>query len=85
MKEFKYVITDAEGIHARPAGELVKMAKNYASSITIGKDGKNVDAKKIFGIMGLAVKQGQEVTFTITGDDEEQAAEAIQSFLLENM
>jgi len=38
MKEFKYVIKDAEGIHARPAGELVKAAKEFTCSITITKD-----------------------------------------------
>lgn len=56
MKEFKYVITDAEGIHARPAGELVKAAKEFSSKITIIKDGKSGDCKKIFGVMALAVK-----------------------------
>ena len=35
MKEFKYVITDNEGIHARPAGELVKLAKSFESSVMI--------------------------------------------------
>ena len=56
MKEFKYVITDPEGIHARPAGELVKAAKEFAANITLTKDGKSGDCKRIFGIMGLAVK-----------------------------
>ena len=42
MKEFKYVITDPEGIHARPAGELVKAAKEFQSAITLTKDGKTV-------------------------------------------
>ena len=55
MKEFKYVITDAEGIHARPAGELVKVAKEFSSKITITKDGKSGDCKKIFAIMGLSL------------------------------
>lgn len=49
MKEFKYVIKDAEGIHARPAGELVKAAKEFTCSITITKDGKSGDCRKIFG------------------------------------
>ena len=40
MKEFKYVITDNEGIHARPAGELVKLAKSFESSVMIEKEGK---------------------------------------------
>ena len=64
MKEFTYVITDAEGIHARPAGELVKKAKEYASSISIVKEGKKADAKKLFGLMGLGVKQGMEIMET---------------------
>ena len=55
MKEFKYIITDPEGIHARPAGELVKAAKGFASAIKITKGEKSADAKKIFGLMGLGV------------------------------
>lgn len=47
MKEFKYVITDPEGIHARPAGELVKAAKEFQSVITLTKDGKTGDCKRI--------------------------------------
>ena len=49
MKEFKYTITDPEGIHARPAGELVKAAKQFTSTIKLAKDGKSGDCKKIFG------------------------------------
>lgn len=85
MKEFKYTITDAEGIHARPAGELVKLAKTFESSVMLGKDGKSVDCKKIFGIMGLGVKQGNEVTFSIAGADEDTACEVISKFMSENL
>ncbi|MBD5450382.1 MAG: HPr family phosphocarrier protein [Lachnospiraceae bacterium] len=85
MKEFTYVITDAEGIHARPAGELVKAAKEYASAISIIKDGKKVDAKKLFGLMGLGVKQGMEITVQAEGEDEEAAAAALEAFLKENL
>lgn len=85
MKEFKYTITDPEGIHARPAGELIKAIKDFASKITITKEGKAADAKSIFGVMGLAVKQGQEIVMTAEGDDEEKAIAAIEKFLKENM
>ncbi len=85
MKSFQYIITDAEGIHARPAGELVKAAKAFSCTIQMEKDGKTVDCKKIFGIMSLAVKQGQEVTMTFEGEDEEAACEALQRFMQENM
>ena len=74
-----------EGIHARPAGELVKAAKQFTSTIKLAKDGKSGDCKKIFGIMGLAVKNGQEVTLTFEGEDEEAAYEAVSQFMKENM
>ena len=69
MKEFTYTITDPEGIHARPAGELVKAAKAFESAIKLNKEGKSADCKRVFGIMGLAVKQGQTVTITVEGSD----------------
>lgn len=81
MKEFKYVITDCDGIHARPAGELVKLAKGFNSEIKVYKDGQSADAKKIFAIMGLAVKQGQEILISISGEDEENAAKEVENFL----
>ncbi|MBD5521699.1 MAG: HPr family phosphocarrier protein [Lachnospiraceae bacterium] len=85
MKEFTYVITDKEGIHARPAGELVKLAKEYTSSVSIFKDGKKADAKKVFGLMGLGVKNGMEITVQVEGDDEEAACEGIKTFLENNL
>lgn len=85
MKEFKYIITDCDGIHARPAGELVKAAKGFASEIKITKDGKEADAKKIFAVMGLGVKCGQEISVAISGDDEEKAAAEMESFMKKNL
>ncbi|MDD3403032.1 MAG: HPr family phosphocarrier protein [Hespellia sp.] len=81
MKELKYTITDPEGIHARPAGLLVNKAKEFASDIKIGKDGKMVDAKRIFGVMGLGVKTGMEITMSAEGDDEADAIAALEAFL----
>lgn len=85
MKEYKYVITDPEGIHARPAGELIKVLKEFESAITIEKDGKSADAKRIFGVMGLAVKQGQEITMRAEGADEDTAIQKIEAFLKANL
>ena len=79
MKEFTYTIKDPEGIHARPAGELVKAAKTFSSNIKMSRDGKEGDCKRIFGIMGLAVKQGMEVTMTFDGEDEEEAIKSLVS------
>lgn len=85
MKEFTYIITDKEGIHARPAGELVKLAKTFTSTVSVIKDGKKADAKKVFGLMGLGVKQGMEIMIQVEGDDEEPAAAALETFLKENL
>ena len=85
MKEFKYVVTDNEGIHARPAGELVKLAKEFTSSVTISKDGKSGDCKKIFAIMGLGIKGGMEVVLKFDGEDEDAAYEKISAFMKENL
>lgn len=81
MREFKYVITDSLGIHARPAGEFVKAAKEFEAGVTVSKGGKDADAKKIFALMGLGVKQGDEITVRIEGADEEKAAAALEGFL----
>lgn len=85
MKEFTYIITDKEGIHARPAGELVKLAKTYTSGILVLNDGKKADAKKVFGLMGLGAKQGMEITVQVEGEDEDAAAAAVETFLKENL
>lgn len=85
MKEFRYVITDPEGIHARPAGLLVKQASAYKSEVKIGKGEKTADAKRIFGVMGLGVKAGEEIVMTIEGEDEAQAMTEIQLFFNENL
>ena len=71
MKEFKYVIKDEQGIHARPAGLFVKEAATFPCKVTIEKDGKEADAKRIFAVMGLAVKCGQEITLKTDGENEE--------------
>lgn len=85
MKTFTYTIKDAQGIHARPAGELVKVAKGFTSEIKMGKGAVKVDAKKIFGIMGLGAKQGDTVEFSFNGEDEEQACAAIAAFMEANL
>ena len=85
MKTFDYTITDPEGIHARPAGILVKEAGKFSSKITRVKDGKEADAKRIFGIMGLGVKKGNTVTVKVDGEDEEAAFAMLETFFKENL
>ncbi len=85
MKEFKYVIKDEIGIHARPAGLLVKAAGKFQSKITLIKGDKSAEATKLFGIMGMGVKQGDEVTVTADGADEDTAISAMETFFKANL
>lgn len=85
MKTFQYTITDQLGIHARPAGQLVKIAAAYQSDIKIGHGAKTVDAKRIMGVMGLGAKRGGVVTITCEGADEAEAATSLERFFRENL
>lgn len=85
MKTFTYVIKDELGIHARPAGLLVKVAKNFNSEIIIKKNEKSVNAVKLMALMGLGVKCGDTVTVTVSGNDEETAFQAMEEFFKSNL
>jgi phosphocarrier protein len=85
MQTFSYVIKDEVGIHARPAGLLVKEAKKYESTITITKDGKSAAASKLMALMGLGVKCGETVEVSVEGPDEAVAFEEIKKFFEENL
>ena len=69
MKEFSYTIKDAIGIHARPAGNLVKFAKSFESeiSITNHRNSKTGDAKKLFSLLSIAAMSQDTVTVTVEG------------------
>ena len=86
MKQFTYVINDPLGLHARPAGLLAKLAKPYADTvITITKGEKSVKASQLMKIMSLAAKNGDEVTVTVDGPEEDAAFEAVKSFFEANL
>ena len=85
MRSFEYTITDEVGIHARPAGLLVKEAKSYDSAIKVTKDGKSAEAKKLMTLMGLGVKKGDTVTVSIEGGDEDAVAAKMEEFFRNNL
>ena len=85
MKEFKYVGQDELGLHARPAGLLVKEAAKFKSAITLDSGAKKADAKRIMAVMSMGVKQGVEVTVTVDGEDEDAAFDAIKTFFETNL
>ena len=86
MKSFDYVITDPVGIHARPAGILVKEVKNYKdSTITLTKGEKSVNLLKLMALMQMGIKLGDKVTVTVEGGDEEAVCAKIEEFFKANM
>ena len=85
MKSFSYTVKDELGIHARPAGMLVKEVKNFQSKVTLERDGKSVDASRLMAVMGLGVKKDQTVTVTVEGNDEDAACEALKAFFKANL
>ena len=85
MKTFEYTIKDELGIHARPAGLLVKEAKKYESECTITKDGKTKKLTQLMMLMSLGVKQGETVTGTAEGADEDAAIAGLKEFFEANL
>ncbi len=86
MKEFTYTIKEQLGIHARAAGKLAKLAKNYEDTIiTITKGGATVKATQLMKLMGLAVKQGNTVKVSAEGPDEDSAIVTVKQFFEENL
>lgn len=85
MQEFRYTVRDAQGIHARPAGMLVKEAAAFPCTITIEGNGKTMDARRILGVMGLGIKCGQEIVLRAEGEREEEAIAKLGAFLEANL
>ncbi len=74
----KVVITNKAGLHTRPAATLVKLASKYKSDFFIEKDGMEINAKSIISVMTLAAPKGTSLIIKLQGQDEEEAAEAIE-------
>ena len=86
MKKCAYTIQEANGVHARPAGLLVKAAKALDSTITLETAaGRSAAATRLMAVMGLGIKQGDTVTVTVEGGDEEASTAAMEKFFSENL
>ena len=79
MIKEKIKIKNRLGIHARPATLLAQEAGKFKSDIFIAKDGIEVNAKSIMGIMMIAAEQGSILNLTINGEDEAAAAQALKN------
>ena len=85
MKEFSYTVQDHMGIHARPAGQIVKLAKGLSSRIVISKGEKSADARRLIALMGLNVLQGETVSVAVEGEREDEDFQTMQRFFEENL
>jgi phosphocarrier protein len=85
MKELSYTIRDEDGIHARPAGILVKKMQEFTSAISMKNGKKSADGKKLFQVMKLGVKCNDAITVTADGPDEDAAIVAAKTLLEESL
>jgi phosphocarrier protein len=82
MKQKPFKITNPNGIHIKPAQTLVKKVMEFAETeVTIAKDGDEVSAKSIVGILGLELSGGSEISITVNGGSEEECLSQIESVL----
>ena len=65
------------GLHARAAGELVKVTSKFQSDVQVSKEEQSVDGKSILGLMMLAAAQGSQIEIVVSGDDADDAMQAI--------
>jgi len=80
-----YIITAAEGMHARPATNLVKLTKNYSSLISLKKGDRTVKLSSLLNILSLGIKGGETISIIIDGEDETSAIIAIDAFFEEEL
>ena len=83
MVESKLEIVNRLGLHARAAAKLVHTAGSFASQVTLVKDGEEVDAKSILGILQLGAAQGSELDIRCEGGDEAEALDAVTQLFME--
>ena len=81
MVEKQVEVRLKSGLQARPAALFVQEANRFLSDIFLEKEGKKVNAKSIMGLMSLAVNAGSVITLRVEGKDEEEALEALASYI----
>jgi phosphocarrier protein len=74
-------IVNKNGLHARPAAEIVKLASRYACDITLVRDDLEVNGKSIMGVMMLAAEFGSSLVLRAAGPDAEQAVSALSDLI----
>lgn len=86
MKQYVYTVKSPLGIHVRASGMIVKLAKEYAdTAISISCNGKEEKATSLMKLMALGVKQGNKITVTAKGANEDTAILAMSRFVNNNL
>lgn len=85
MIEFTHSVKDPNGMHARPAGLLVKEASRFSSEIMVYNKDKSASAKKLISLLSLSVKHGTLIRVTVIGEDEVIAAEAMRVYFRDHI
>ena len=85
METFDYTVTDPNGLHARPAGLLVRKAQSFDCQITVRIGDKSADLKKLLAVMGLGILHGDTVTVEVRGTDCAACARELKHFFAENI
>ena len=81
MIERTVQIVNKNGLHARPAAEIVKISAKFLSEITLVKDGMEVNGKSIMGVMMLAAECGASLGLRADGPDADAAVDAIATLI----
>ena len=81
MKTCDVVITNASGLHARPATFFIQKANCYKSTILVEKDDRKVNAKSLLGVLSLGIAKGMTVTLIADGQDEENALAGLAALI----
>jgi phosphocarrier protein HPr len=80
MAERETTVGPEEGIHGRPAAQFIKAAKRFSSQIVVIKDDREVNAKSVIKMTGLA-KKGEKITIRAEGEDAEEAVDTLAELI----
>jgi phosphocarrier protein HPr len=81
MPKINVTLVNKVGLHARPAGALVRVAKEHKSEIRVVYNGKDANAKSILSVLSLGAEAGSEITIDATGEDADRALESLRALI----
>ncbi len=81
MKNCEVVVTNASGLHARPATFFIQKANTYKCTITVEKDDRKVNAKSLLGVLSLGIAKGMTINLIADGQDEDAALEGLSALI----